>query len=924
MVLTAAATKTRDVGTVGLVAKTRRKTPVRPARVIQSQPEHAPPTPEESVGEELADHVEDEIEARARRAQAYQGVCETLIPSAVLTLGSDADPLLQRLDLVDQRRLTRAAGIKLEPRYMRGGIGPALRRVIPHLDQDGLRTIGLLVAGQIGEPLHEEVEWPDADTETVADLIDRLDSEYGRSMTTVWIVVHGSFDADASELLAGVLASRFTGPAADTGAQDGTDDTADDEEDVADDVALFDALDRLMIRTVIASRAEQPGAPTPDEMRQIIDQLVRLNMERRSSYFHAGFLTALDDGAPEPPAEVMNEERRRTLLFGKLTGLSRLNATSRLIALTLDQLDDAEAVLSDVLTSRSVLSPVIRALVVDHPDIVADLLGTTATGAIDADLAFDDVYERARCLLADGDADLARRIFDGLRRHVDDAAGSTRLTTVIGTNALEIDADLRRRVASCHRAAGNFDAAGAQLDRIPEDVTADVSAAVLAERGMVAARVGHLKHLSFPRSPDERDALIERLQRGREDFDAALVCNPRELRACYARGLLAYAAGDVTAAAVHLERALTASSDDQLLGGVFTDALRFHQALAQLETAELGVDGPAYSAAKDALMNGYDAPSADIVRFAEALDAVGSPLTGSFLELAVERSLSPALLASVVTRRARAGDAAAIRAAEALVKGTRVHLDERFELLISATVGAGAAGRAAVVESYVERIDELVAGACKPELDRQWASLLARDVALRELIGPASAEAQRIEILRRIGAHAEACAIAVDLFHRSVSETIQGFFPKDLLGLLEELDYEQELVADLERRLPLEPQTTCSDVPATILFIGGNEKQAAYKSELEADLRTSFGDAVTVEWHFPGWSSNWFKIVDRVEPRLTEFDALVLMTFVRTNLGRRMRAAAGSVGLPWISCTGHGRQSLLRSVERAVQVARSR
>ena len=48
------------------------------------------------------------------------------------------------------------------------------------------------------------------------------------------------------------------------------------------------------------------------------------------------------------------------------------------------------------------------------------------------------------------------------------------------------------------------------------------------------------------------------------------------------------------------------------------------------------------------------------------------------------------------------------------------------------------------------------------------------------------------------------------------------------------------------------------------------------------------------------------------------------MVLVRTNFGRWTRRTAGEHDLPWVSCTGHGRASMERAIDRAVALARDR
>jgi hypothetical protein len=111
-----------------------------------------------------------------------------------------------------------------------------------------------------------------------------------------------------------------------------------------------------------------------------------------------------------------------------------------------------------------------------------------------------------------------------------------------------------------------------------------------------------------------------------------------------------------------------------------------------------------------------------------------------------------------------------------------------------------------------------------------------------------------------------------------------------------------------------------------VLFLGGNEVQEHYRPRLDAEFAESYGGAVEVDWVFPGWSSNWIKVADRIEASWSSRPpaTMVLMTFVRTNLGQWARRTAGEHGIPWVSCTGHGRAAIARSVDRAVRVALDR
>jgi len=49
-------------------------------------------------------------------------------------------------------------------------------------------------------------------------------------------------------------------------------------------------------------------------------------------------------------------------------------------------------------------------------------------------------------------------------------------------------------------------------------------------------------------------------------------------------------------------------------------------------------------------------------------------------------------------------------------------------------------------------------------------------------------------------------------------------------------------------------------------------------------------------------------------------DAIVVITMIRTILGKKVRALAGEYERPWVSCTGRGLESLRRSALKAAQL----
>jgi hypothetical protein len=106
---------------------------------------------------------------------------------------------------------------------------------------------------------------------------------------------------------------------------------------------------------------------------------------------------------------------------------------------------------------------------------------------------------------------------------------------------------------------------------------------------------------------------------------------------------------------------------------------------------------------------------------------------------------------------------------------------------------------------------------------------------------------------------------------------------------------------------------------AKIVFVGGNETQAQYHRAIEADIEALYGRDIVIAW-FEGWGSSWNAIERAAHAQMTDADAVVVMTMVRTLLGASVRRRAGELDLPWVSCQGTGRQSLMASIEETLLV----
>jgi len=321
-----------------------------------------------------------------------------------------------------------------------------------------------------------------------------------------------------------------------------------------------------------------------------------------------------------------------------------------------------------------------------------------------------------------------------------------------------------------------------------------------------------------------------------------------------------------------------------------------------------------------ALEAGYEPSVRDWATAVEALDAHGTENRDRFVTLAVEAFPTDRALRDLVGKHAELGSSDARRRAEELAKRGDLSLAERFALLLAALEGAD---RVRDVESALRiagDLDDIVLRDGKPKDGDLWSGALATNETLRLALDPPQADALRIEVLRRFGRIEEARAQAELLFYRAADGSLPDFDPAEILESLVELGASDADVEDLRRLARGVSPVSKTSAPQRLVFVGGNEAQQRYVRELESWLDAEHGGTIKVDWFILGWGSNWDKHVDSISSALATASAVVVMTFVRTHLGRWVRRAASDAGLPWISCTGHGLASLRLALSRAIEV----
>jgi hypothetical protein len=667
----------------------------------------------------------------------------------------------------------------------------------------------------------------------------------------------------------------------------------------------------------VALAVAVPGSPELGAVRQALEEQLALDPCRPAAWFHYGMVaTRLPlDGAGLPPPP---QAARAAFLLGRLHALADRADEAAMAAVVTE-----EAGLVERLLASPDAAPVAAAALGarrEDPRALARLLRQAHGPFPGWARLVASVRDTASALAADGlhtEAELTvRPLEDALWRWA--SSGGEEVA------ALQREAtSLTLQRVGCRRARRDFVGAGSLLASIdPRFVDGPARAVAAAEDALVSAEIAGPTAIRFPRTPAERARLVERLDRARPALVAAAEADPGAFLPALLLGVL-LACQDDPAAGPHLTAALDHLAGRPELAELAAD-VRFHAGLARLRLLEPGTDESAYCDIAGALAAGYRPTGEDLVLAAEAFEAHISPHAGEMMRLAAEAAGAAPAVIDMVSARAAAGDPAGCEAAEALAADTGLGLAVRFTLLEAALAGAGRCHDLPTAERLAGAIDEVLVRAADTALDERFAAALAGNETLRLALDPAQADALRIEVLRRAGRLDDARGLASNLFYRAAGGSLRTFDAGDLHELLAELGAADEELAELARLIPAPAASdgvAALARPVRIVFVGGNESQERYRAAVDAALEERYAGLVEVTWFLPGWKSGWATEAARIEAAYPGADAIVVMTFVRTHLGRWVRRSAGEHGLPWVACTGHGRLAIQRAIERAVDIA---
>lgn len=675
------------------------------------------------------------------------------------------------------------------------------------------------------------------------------------------------------------------------------------------------ALDRLLINAVVDTRQSVTGALNEADLNDAVDEFINLNGRRHQSYYHAGLRDALFERRTELPAE--SRDRMRWYWTGAIFGWARSESWQRIT----DAYDEHAAVreLGDGLDRASGSAGLEIAKALWNTGRGAELTAfATAALARRNGAVYQFLLEAGTALLRRRETGAARTVFDLLMRC--EQAGKP--------HALAEQASrVRRRMAHCLRLLGEHQRAEKLLLDLLHDSDADMLPTVHADLGMLKGGFPLLDEVRISDDDVARRDLVDRLKTGESHYRHAIEAPdaPFAAHGHYCLGVLALADDALgkeryEAADAHLERAHAHFASNRASyppSLVAQSELYLGIAKAQLWTP------PHINRAGHFIAAGLDAeahmPRCFIAETIEALDCS---------EAGVEEVAAPLL---------EAGGDDALDALAATGYGSRYppvaeKLLQRAQTKGYADSSAAAdlrvASRMSVGDDVrAEILDRLEGLAENGVADHEFLELLEDPKAYEPAWSRDDAALASARCLEAQGRFSEALPKLRDVFHRHM---LRGN-THDALTILKcvrAFGLSEDQYVDMERRH--ECATAGNDdesgagvqaTPVNVLVVGGDETQAKGAERVES--RVGERDSrISVDFIHTGWTSNWKEHLDEVERRLPAVGGVVILRFIRTNLGRGVREACRKRDTPWRLCWSGGQGGMAEAIVEVADAAR--
>jgi hypothetical protein len=697
----------------------------------------------------------------------------------------------------------------------------------------------------------------------------------------------------------------------------------------------FTVLDRTIIKEIVRSVSDIEGALNSAELEDLVATVTKMNEQWHRAYFHLGLMDVLlpvrnvNFDRPE-----YNDRRRNWYLAGVMAGLARSHAIEQLHILLAERKDDFDrAVKLPGDAGAAIARTSFRFLV--EAERIGDALKLLQNQVVFVGLSLGrEALDVATDFIRQRQYGPARQIVDVLRQHraefeVEDEDDEHEVDQF---DRFKLDID--RRFGQCLQAQGDFEGAERAFKSLQQSGEEKTSTDLLADLGLVKGKFPSLTDVKLPDAPEQRSTMKEALTKGEPLYRKAIEqFGAGAPKACYALALLEYIRWS------QMSEGSARDAQREKASNRVVDALTAIQ-VSDFEQVykDLGALGQCQFMQAVLKYNSYDAVQGrEAMASWLAITEAAGQLPGKDLRMLLDAaelhdSSGATEIAESIWRFRKdkaldiLGDGPWIARSPYLhheILGTARNegtpRSERVRLWCSVIPGLN---RSNDIKAAEEGLDALEMLAEDAELARKVLAFISEASNVDPAWRASEAAWARFRLLRKLNRDAESALVLRELFFM-VRDTAT-WEAEQIVAAFEDWNLDESIYSELTSLLPQQVNASAPGVEerlasgerVSLLFIGGNEIQARYDADVRRDL-AAIWSGVDVVFEHTGWSSNWGRELDRLTRSANSSDAVVLMPYMRTMLGRRLRE---SLEKPWIPCTSTGKGGMGSSLRRAAVI----
>jgi len=688
----------------------------------------------------------------------------------------------------------------------------------------------------------------------------------------------------------------------------------------------FGTLDRVITEQIVRTAMEIDGCLDAHQLDDLVDSAIHLNATWYRAYFHLGFMDVLIAGREMRFDHAGdNQLRRNWYLAGVIAALVRSNELGRLSSVLEKRTSDLQIALGDAGgPGASIVRTAFRSIVDAGriSDVLTSIRGQL--GFLGMQFA-SEVLSMATAFIRQAQYERAKVLVDELGRHKLPDDGDAEVTA--------FRLELSRRRAQCLQAAGDFEGAEREYRDLLKAGEDNNSPDLLADLGLVKGRFRSIAEVRLPEGPEARVQMRESLAKGEVYFKRAAdrfgIGSPK---AAYPLAALEYLRWtfsdqrererrrqDAAALASNAVTAILASESGAVYRGYGAlGQSQFMLAVMRMNSYEDVQGREALAAWQTITGDAGRFPAEDLRLLLQGADMFGpdiaDPIAESIWEFRKGDSAEILKDGPWMTHSTRLrAELKSMAQSESTPRAERIRLWISLIPLIvqgddirGAEDGLGELERLAETVADIQRVLDFLRA--RPNYDPAWSEV--------------EAGMARVYLLRRLGLDAD-CAQELRRMFYLVRDIHTGE-AQQILEIFEEWRLDRSICEELQRGLPKSKEEELPGVEerlrrgeaVRLIFIGGNETQAQYDDAVRSQISNEWPQ-VTVQFEHSAWSSNWGRDLSRLVELANEADAVVLMTMMRTTLGRRIRAALRK---PWLSCAATGKGGMFMSLQRAARL----